>query len=314
MTRRLPFWSTFLALGVLALTHSVDAGEKGKLAFVRGGNIWIAYSDGTGARQLTHSGQDREPALSPDGGKVAFTSLGGKGTIFLISTAGGPVESLRLQRMDGAMDPSFSADGKRLVFVGQSQLRVVKEGRDEFGYATMSVSVVDLPTKQVRHVISNPDTLLDMGVIYANPSFSPDGRLIAVQDSGSDVSGGFWVMDRQGKTVFEFLPNPKESSIPYWRPRFSPDGKEILCYSPAVREGEKDNIYLVNMATKEKRKIAEGWNPTFVDGGKALVYEVIPNRWQAGGKKARYDLWRLDLTPGAVPRKILTDASAPSGY
>jgi hypothetical protein len=65
------------------------------------------------------------------------------------------------------------------------------------------------------------------------------------------------------------------------------------------------------MATRQARGIAEGWNPTFVDGGKAIVYEGwSPDGWNIGFKP---DLWRLDLAPGAQPRKILTDGAEPAG-
>jgi Tol biopolymer transport system component len=309
-----------VAAALFMMSPAAFAGTS-KLVFVRGGNVWIANTDGTEARQLTSFEPGKynslRPALSPDGQWVAF-SIRQKGRdkqLYWVPSRGGAVQPLRPTGIWAAWSPSFAPDGKSLLFVGMSQYRVDKKYED-LSYATMSVSLMDLKEKGVRHIVSIPDLSMNAGHVYANPSFSPDGRKIAYQHSGTDVSGGFSVINLQGQTVFKF-PRDPQNSDPYWRPQFSPDGKEILCYSPPTSgsedaiEKQGDNIYLVNMATRQARGIAEGWNPTFVDGGKAIVYEGwSPDGWNIGFKP---DLWRLDLAPGAQPRKILTDGAEPAG-
>jgi len=63
-----------MLLILLALLFSeaniVAAAEN--LLFVRAGNIWIANIDDRGERQITSSGQDRSPALSPDGKTIVY--------------------------------------------------------------------------------------------------------------------------------------------------------------------------------------------------------------------------------------------------
>lgn len=292
------------------------AADQGKMAFMRGGNIWVANSDGNGARQLTRSTQNRHPALSPDGRLVAFTSgmapNSGYGRIFLIPSQGGQAQPLRSPGFQGGEHPAFSPDGKSLVFVGLSGLKIKKEKGGDLTFATMSVAIADLDGGGVRRIISQPNTMLDTGYIYSNPAFSADGKLIAYQESGSDVSGGFVVMNLKGGRVFRFPRNPKDAT-PYWRPQFSPDGKRVLCYSPATSEDQVDTVYLVDLSTGGKTKITEGSKPTFVDRGRAIVFEKWPrNRWQATGPQAP-DLWRLELTPGAKAQKIITDGLEPAG-
>jgi len=321
MTRRIITLCTLVTVALLLLGPAAYAGAS-KLVFVRGGNVWIANSDGTEVRQLTlfEPGKynNLRPALAPDGQWVAF-SMPQKGSdkqLYLVPSRGGALKPLRPTGIEAAWSPAFSPDGKGLLFVGMSQHRVEKKDGYEVSYATMSVSLMDLGKGRVRHIVSIPNTFLDAGSVYANPSFSPDGRMIAYQYRGTDVSGGFYVINLQGQTVFKF-PRDPQNSAPYWRPQFSPDGKEILCYSPPTssRDGaiekQGDNIYLVNMATRQARGIVAGWNPTFVDGGKAIVYEG----WSPDGSEIGFkpDLWRLDLAPGAQPRKILTDAAEPAG-
>lgn len=308
--------TTFTTVGFLLWGQVSWAGEGSKLAFVRGGNIWVADADGAGARQLTYSYRDQRPALSPDGKWVAFYSGAGEdtgfGQIFMIPSQGGLVRQFRHPDLQGAEYPAFSPDGGSLLLVGLSDLRVKKRGGEDQAFATMSIGLADLKTGGLRRIISNPNTLLDVGYVYAAPAFSPDGALIAYQESGSDVSGGFVVLNLQGKRIFRFPRNPREAT-PYWRPQFAPDGKKILCYSPATSEGEMDLIYLVDLKTRQRTKITEGSNPGFVDHGRVIVFERWPKeRWTAPAT-AKPDLWRLELQPGAGPKKILTDASQPAG-
>src|SRR3974377_2463510 len=117
---------TMMALSIWGPT--VLAAEKSQLAFVRGGKIWIADSDGANPRQLTHSHQDRGPAVSPDGKWVAFYSGAGEetgfGQVFLIPATGGIIQQFRHPEIQGGEHPAFSPDGKSLLFVGLSDLKV----------------------------------------------------------------------------------------------------------------------------------------------------------------------------------------------
>ena len=290
---------------------AVAAAEN--LLFVRAGNIWIANIDGSGERQITSSGQDESPALSPDGKTIVYHSgwdeKTGYGNLYSISIRGGTPKKMEFPGFQGAEHASFAPDGKHIVFVGLSNIRKEGKGDSAMTYATMSICVADLGRGKVRKIIRTPNALLDTGYIYSNPSFSPDGSSIAYQDEGSDVSGGFSVISLAGKKLFHY-PSRAWSSMPYWRPLFSFDGKQILCYSPATSESIKDAVYLVDIAKGTKRKVTEGTSSAFIKGGKAIVFERWNDKWT---EKATPDLWVLDLTPGATPKKIILDASQPAG-
>jgi Tol biopolymer transport system component len=306
----------FISVLVAAGSSAFAGDAPGKLAFLRGGSVWLAHSDGSRARRLTHSTQDRQPALSRDGRWLAYTSgrgaQSGFGRIFLMSSGGGRARLFQPPGLQGGEAPAFSADGKSLVFVGLADLQVKKEGGSELSFATMSVSVADVKGIAVRKIISSPNTMLDTGYMYSNPAFSPDGKHIACQESGSDVSGGFMVINLHGEKVFSF-PHDSQDAAPYWRPQFTPDGQKILCYSPAASPGEVDTVYLVDLATGKKKEITVGANPTFVDQGRAIVFERWPQERWAGSGKVTADLWRLELVPGAKAKKIITVGQAPAG-
>lgn len=315
-----------LALAVMAfilalcgIVHAADDGGSAAetIAFVRQGNIWVAKADGTGERRLTDMSVCGGPSLSPDGKQVAFHCRGEKdiytdtgfGQIYLMQTAGGEPRRMSFGGILAAEHPSFSPDRKSIVFVGLSEFR--KQGKEDEAqvFATMSVSVADIQTGKTQAILRHKNAMLDAGYIYSRPSFSPDGQLILWQQSGSDVSGGFAITDLKGKTLFLF-PSQGKDPTPYWRPSLALDGQTVLCYSPATSDASDDTIYAVDRKTGKMVEVTTGANPAFVRNGSAIVFERWTNRWS---DKASSNLWILELKPGAVPRRIITDASEPAG-
>lgn len=304
----------FFLLTVFCLNPQASWAAGGNLlAFVRGHNIWVARSDGSGSRKLTSSGQAGTPALSRDGKWVAFTSReGDKSDIHLAPTGGGPAKRLNLPGISEAWCPAFTSNGKTLALVTRFNIRTRSMEGEKQEFATHAVSVVDLATGKIRHVVKTPDHFMDMGDIYENLAVSPDGRLIAYQESGTDVSGDFVVLDMEGKEILRFPKDP-EDYRPFWRPTFSPDGGQMLCFSMATTGGEKTYIYLVDLKTLKATRVTEGYYPTFVDEGKAIVFERWTETGRPGSASVKIDLWRLDLAPGSEPHLILKDAEKPTG-
>jgi Tol biopolymer transport system component len=314
------FWFliSLIALSLVSAQSIIPnsfAAEKGQITFVRNDNIWIANTDGSDQKQLTFSSQDRDPAFSPDGKLIAYTSghneLTGFGNIYLIPVTGGTPKKLELKGMQGSEHAHFSSDSKSLVFVGMTDVRAKKKEGYDMTYATISISIVNLNTGKIKSIVSTKNVMLNAGYIYSSPSFSPDGKLIAYQHSGSDVSGGFSVIDLKGKSKVNF---PKKSTdpTPYWRPLFTSDSKKILCYSPATNEKQTDSIYFIDLSTGATEKISEGTTPTFIENGKAIIFERWINKWSPEAN-AQSDLWYLELKEGAKPIKIIENASHPSG-
>jgi hypothetical protein len=69
----------------------------------------------------------------------------------------------------------------------------------------------------------------------------------------------------------------------------------------------------VNLASGKKTMVALGSKPTYVDHGKAIVFERWPKERWVSGAPAKADLWRLELKPAAVPTMIVADAESPAG-
>jgi TolB protein len=303
-------------LWLWACSSVAQAAGSNQLAFIRGDNLWLAHSDGANARQLTTSGVAVSPALSRDGQWVAWVAYADseqkKGAIHLAPTGGGSGKTLKMPPIAEAWSPAFTPDGQKLALVTRFNIRTRTVEGEKQEYATHAVSLVDLHTGQVRHVVKTPNHFMEAGELYTGLAVSPDGKFIAYQESGTDVSGGFVVLNLEGKRLLRYPRNPEDYK-PYWRPSFSPDGSQMLCFSMATTEGEKTFIYLVDLKTLEARRLAEGYYPTFVDGGQAIVFERWTETGLTGRDATKIDLWRLDLTPGAEPRLILENAEKPAG-
>lgn len=88
--------------------------------------VWLASADGSMAPHAVTSGEhDGQPAFSPDGRWLAFTSnrseKAGEATLHLLSMAG-PGETRTVATMpDGVVQPTFSPDGSHIAFVSRTR-------------------------------------------------------------------------------------------------------------------------------------------------------------------------------------------------
>ena len=135
--------------------------------------IWLKPVDGGPARQVTEFGS--APAWSPDGRQLAFRSYepsslaasdwpgDGESTIWTVATDGSQLQQITTARNPAGQhaDPSWSPDGKRLIF---ASLGIITMG---FRGALWTVDVASGALQPVAQ-----------GQIWAaaNPVFAPDGK------------------------------------------------------------------------------------------------------------------------------------------
>jgi Tol biopolymer transport system component len=187
-------------------------------------NIYVMNPDGSGIVRLTkHLADDFEPALSPDGSKIAFMSTrDGNWDIYVMNARDG--SGLARLTTSPAYDfrPTWSPDGSKIAFVsnrdGNYEIYVMKAA----GEATGSQNLTNNAAK-------------DLG-----PAWSPNGDKIAFE-SDRDADPEIYVMNaKDGSGVDRLTTSPNTDIDPAW----SPDGLKIAFSS--ARNDDDFEIYVMD--------------------------------------------------------------------
>jgi eukaryotic-like serine/threonine-protein kinase len=238
-------------------------------------------------RQLTFAdGLELFPALSPDGKSFAWVSAAsGNRDIYVQRVDGRTAINVTSDSPDDDSEPAFSPDGSHIAF---------RSERDGGGIFIMGAT-----GESVRR-------LSDIG---HNPSWSPDGRRIAVSTAGVDlrpqvhtVNGQLWIIDAASgaKRLVEHAPaSGAGSDTDVVQPVWSPHGKRIAFWGVSATSPQRDIWTIDPDAPQPKQTLvrvttdaALHWNPLWSPDG----------RWLYFGSDAdgTLNLWRvaIDETSG----------------
>lgn len=267
-TRRFIFlrFCTVMVFAIALLAHgSAFPGKNGKVVYRSFDMVGLDGSyhlhsinpDGTADQDLTPNtpgiplNNSNEPAVSPDGTKLAFSSDRDHGfnlqnEIYVMNMDGTGVQRLTLSA-EGASQPTWSADGKKIAFAQGNTISVINA--DGTGQA---VAFTDPNFR-----LPNPQ-----------PSWSPDGTMIAFSAIGPDSVGRIYLVNSDGSGVHAITSG--QDSAPTW----SPDGTKLAFTSVRNSGGE---IFTVTPGGVESGPIVKisdggganpGWSP---EGGKIVL-------------------------------------------
>lgn len=211
--------------------------HSGSIVFEAGGEIYVVSADGGTPTKIVGNGSQAnqdvvnlQPALSPDGSRVAFSRKeGGKFSIYVVGVDGQGLERVT-DGPDDDSEPAWSPDGSRIAFV---------RGFDATGSGVVILTceslVSDILVVGVEEVKGQPRSEVNLtnGLGGTDPSWSPDGSRIAFASIRGGYSYDIYTMSSANGQNVQRLTNTNDSSEA--DPAWSPDGNWIA-YTGRLQE------------------------------------------------------------------------------
>jgi Tol biopolymer transport system component len=275
--------ASVLTLMLLAAGRAAPSGNGGLAYSTRVGNhqqVFLAAPDGRGAVRVTPgSGGGDEPAISPDGSRIAFTRLmpGSNREIWAVDATGTNAQRLTTNPREDSQ-PAWSPDASRIAFT-------------RCGGRGCHVWVMDADGANQLQVTT------ERGELASDPEWAPNGRLVAYRriNIGTNCNR-ILVVRPSGRGIHALTScvNGRHDIEPAW----SPNGTRI-----AFRR-DKDfgratgqRVVVIHRDGTHARRLANDvamptWSP---DGGAIAVLRFPSNR----ARRARVPRARVLLfTPG----------------
>ncbi len=219
--------------------------------------------------------------------RIAFTSnRDGNYEIYIMDINGGNQQNLSNNR-HADINPSWSPDGKRIVFMSDRDGHV----DDGHGSPIYEIYIMDADGDNQQNLSNNRHADI-------NPSWSPDGKRIVFMSDRDGLSFDIFVMDVDGSNLQNLTNDPFNDRDPSW----SPDGKRIVFR--ARRDGHFENelaltyeIYVMDADGGNEHRLTENrkneWTPVWSPDGKRIAFSA-----DRKGDLQNFEIYVMDADGG----------------
>ena len=218
-------------------------------------SLFTINADGSGLKQLSNvPGADLEPAWSPDGKRIAFTSTrDGNKQVYLLDVDSQSV--IRLTQIDVNVEnsqPAWSPDGKQIAYLvkrvgtyqvwimsdtGQDNVQLVRSGQSLWDYSpawSADGKLIVFNQRPSNNVLTRPwlnsiqvqddgtATKLNFPTPIEDVEFSPDGLWLVSEGRDSQGNRDIYYMMITGGSRTRLTTDPAVDFDPVWRPIQNP--------------------------------------------------------------------------------------------
>ena len=238
--------------------------------------------DGSAQRNLSEGGGRGSPAVSSDGGRIAFVSTenssSGKTEVWVMDFDGTNMEMITETDAPSG-SPSWSPDGSQIAFTGTSEEESDECDPVAWPEGCNDVFVLKLESREIRNLTREPArTYL--------AAWAPDGTQVAFVRSKTERTGELWVVNVDGSDLRQLTRNAQIRTKPSW----SPDGSR-LAYSN-LGDGS-ESIWLVDVGGSTPVEISNECNwmtwPAWSPDGDRISYSC----WSEGDRDS--DIWTMNV-------------------
>ncbi len=269
------------------------------LAFVYGGDIWLAERNGANARQLTtHPASEFAPKFSPDGNWLAFSASYDNNTdVYVMPVSGGAATRLTFHPGADTVN-GWSPDGKSVIFASN---REVANSRSNQLYSVPLTGGFEQKL---------------MAAVAFEGDLSADGKKLAYRPNNMAHSGAsgwrlhrggstppVWIIDLE-KQQLEKIPHPNANEFnPFWL------GDTV--YFLSDRDNTAVNLFRYSNKQVEQLTRNKDWDLRSAAGhGDSIVYEAGGYLYQYHVHSGQSSPLRVDInTASAQQRPQWKDAS-----
>lgn len=270
-------------------------------------------------------------------GRIAYDHLGESGShgqIYTSTPTGNHRRHLTHSRRYSSLAPSYSPNGKRIVFVRaykQSDLWTMNANGTNARDLTRTKAVRETDPawspdgKEIAFRVERPAAQQGIWIVGvdghgrhrltndldSHPTWSPDGTEIAFTRASGDVNDPWsqiFVVPAVGGTATNLS---NDLSVEDLQPAWSPDGSRIL-FSSVPADGYELDLWVMNADGSNRRQVTnttffDEHNPAWSPDGKRIVYVGESSSHGA----ASYQLYVSDAN--GSKRRIITHACGECG-